>query len=121
MWRWRVSFPLAFASAKVIGCNYVTGKWFKSGLKPFLAKMLPCQFCNSPAHMLSNTGHMSLVMFEQSDLNNLGVLKYSERLLDLKNLEEHGIGVGVEMVKAGLYCIAGDNLWSHRIGEFIEY
>lgn len=32
--------------------------------------------------------------------------------MDLTNLEEHG--------KAGLYRVAGDNLWSHSIGEFIE-
>ncbi|XP_035982662.1 uncharacterized protein LOC118557207 [Fundulus heteroclitus] len=77
---------------------------------------------NMPAHVRSNTDHMSLVLLcRESDLKQFGSAKvFSEMLVDLKNLEEHGITVGGETVKGALYCIAGDNLGSHSIGGFTE-
>ncbi|KAF7640984.1 hypothetical protein LDENG_00001670 [Lucifuga dentata] len=65
---------------------------------------------------------MSLVLLcGKNDLKNFGsATVFSEMLVDLKDLEENGITVGGETVKAALYCIAGDNLGSHSIGGFIE-
>lgn len=75
-----------------------------------------------PLHVRSITEHMPLVLLcVESDLKRFGCSKvFSEMLVDLKDLEENGITVGVETVKGALYCIAGDNLGSHAIGGFTE-
>jgi len=78
---------------------------------------------NLPAHVRSNTDHMSLVLLcGENDLKQFGFAKvFSEMLVDLKDLEENGIVTTVgDMVKGALYCIAGDNLGSHGIGGFTE-
>ena len=77
---------------------------------------------NLPAHVRSNTDHMSLVLLcGENDLKKFGNAKvFSEMLVDLKDLEENGIKIGRETVKGALYCIAGDNLGSHSIGGFTE-
>ena len=77
---------------------------------------------NLPAHVRSNTDHMSLVLLCcESDLKQFGNAKvFSEMLMGLKDLEENGITVQGETVKGALYCIAGDNLGSHGIGGFTE-
>lgn len=77
---------------------------------------------NLPAHVRSNTDHMSLVLLcVENDFKRFGCAKvFSEMLEDLKDLEENGINVGGGMIKAGLFCIAGDNLGSHSIGGFTE-
>lgn len=54
-------------------------------------------------------------------LKQFGTAKvFSELLMDLNNLEEHGIIAGEETIKEALLCIAGDNLGSHSIGGFTE-
>lgn len=77
---------------------------------------------NLPAHVRSNTDHMSLVLLcGENDLKQFGSAKvFSEMLVDLKDLEENGITVSGETVKGAVYCIAGDNLGSHTIGGFTE-
>ena len=58
-------------------------------------------------------------MCVESDFKRFGIAKvFSELLADLKSLETDGINVDGETVKAGLYCIAGDNLGSHCIGVY---
>lgn len=78
---------------------------------------------NLPAHVWSNTDHMSLVMLcGENDLKQFGSAKvFSELLVDLKDLEENGIAVDGKMIKGALYCITGDNLGSHTIGGFTEH
>lgn len=57
----------------------------------------------------------------ENDFKHFGIASvFSEMLADLKSLETNGINVDGETVKAGLYCIAGDNLGSHCIGGFTE-
>lgn len=65
---------------------------------------------------------MSLVLLcGEHDLKQFGSAKvFSDLLSDLKDLEEHGITSGGQMVKGALFCIAGDNLGSHSIGGFTE-
>ncbi|XP_032446174.1 uncharacterized protein LOC116737240 isoform X1 [Xiphophorus hellerii] len=77
---------------------------------------------NLPAHVRSSTDHMSLVsLCSENDLKQFGTAKVcSELLMDLRDLEEHGIIAGEETVKGALFCIAGDNLGSHSIGGFTE-
>ena len=77
---------------------------------------------NLPAHVRSNTDHMSLVLLcAENDLKQFGsATVFSEMLVDLKDLEENGITAGDKTVKGALYCIAGDDLGSHGIGGFME-
>lgn len=77
---------------------------------------------NLPAHIRSNTDHMSLVLLcTENDLKHFGIAKvFSKLLTDLKDLENNGISVAGETIKGALYCIAGDNLGSHSIGGFTE-
>lgn len=77
---------------------------------------------NLPASVRSNTDHMSLVLLcVEKDLKQFGYTKlFSEMLKDLKDLEDNGICVDFQTVKAALYCIAGDNHGSHSIGGFTE-
>lgn len=77
---------------------------------------------NLPAHVRSNTDHMSLVLLcIEKDQKKFGVAKVFSKLLDdLKDLEENGITKGDKIIKGGLCCIAGDNLGSHGIGGFMR-
>ena len=77
---------------------------------------------NLPAHVQSNTDHMSLVLLcGEKDLKQFGCAKlFSDMLEDVKDLEENGISVGNKTIKGALYWIAGDYLGSNCIGGFTE-
>lgn len=77
---------------------------------------------NLPVHVRSNTDHMSLALLcHENDLKHFGPDKiFSELIQDLKDVEQNGMTVSGETVKAALCCIAGDNLGSHNIGGFTE-
>lgn len=76
---------------------------------------------NLPAHVQSNTDHMSLVLLcEEKDLKQFGYAKlFSEMLEVLKDLE-NGISVGNKTIKGALYGIADDNLGSHGNGGLTQ-
>ncbi|KAF7648410.1 hypothetical protein LDENG_00157310, partial [Lucifuga dentata] len=96
---------------------------FGSAKKKYKIVAVYLSVANLPAHVRSNTDHMSLVLLcGENDLKNFGsAAVFSEMLVDLKDLEENEITVGGgETVKAALYCITGDNLGSHSIGGFTE-
>ncbi len=45
---------------------------------------------------------------------------FSTMLSDIKELETNGLVISGHVVKASVFCIAGDNLGSHNIGGFTE-
>lgn len=45
---------------------------------------------------------------------------FSTMLSDIKELETNGLVISGHVVKATIFCIAGDNLGSHQIGGFTE-
>lgn len=45
---------------------------------------------------------------------------FSTMLSDIKELEANGLVISGHVVKATIFCIAGDNLGSHQIGGFTE-
>ncbi|XP_056445578.1 uncharacterized protein LOC130381819 isoform X2 [Gadus chalcogrammus] len=93
-----------------------------SGKKTHKVLAVYLSLANLPIHLRSNTDNMFLVLLcVENDFKRFGIAKvFSELLADLKSLETDGINVDGETVKAGLYCIAGDNLGSHCVGGFTE-
>lgn len=78
---------------------------------------------NLTAHLRSNTEQMQLVMLcrekDFKDFSHESV--FSELVADLKDLEENGITLSDQShIKGTLYCIAGDTLGSHCIGQAFQ-
>ncbi|KAF7641351.1 hypothetical protein LDENG_00283860, partial [Lucifuga dentata] len=62
-----------------------------------------------------------LLLCREVDFKYFGHDKvFSKMLLDINELEMNGLVISGHVVKATVFCIAGDNLGSHNIGGFTE-
>ncbi|KAG9276085.1 hypothetical protein AMEX_G8349 [Astyanax mexicanus] len=70
----------------------------------------------------SSVEHLQLLLLcREVDFKYFGHDKvFSPLLSDIKELETNGLVIFGNVVKATVFCIAGDNLGSHNIGGFIE-
>ncbi|XP_036436901.1 uncharacterized protein LOC118815075 [Colossoma macropomum] len=62
-----------------------------------------------------------LLLCREVDFKYFGHINvFSTMLSDIKELETNGLVISGHVVKATVFCIAGDNLGSHNIGGFTE-
>lgn len=74
-----------------------------------------------PFHCSAVENLQLLLLCKESDFKYVGQDKvFSTMLSDLKELETKGLEICRHVVKASVFCRAGDNLGSHNIGGFFE-
>lgn len=74
-----------------------------------------------PFHRSTVDNLQLLLLCREADFIYFGHEKvFSQLIADLGELETNGLNISGNIVKATVFCIAGDNLGSHNIGGFTE-